>query len=113
MSATLLNQQQISIACISYPGGYDRGMQHASHPGILKRLKRAHGHLASVITMIEAGRPCSDLAQQLHAVESAITHAKRELIHNHIEHCLGDGIASSEITSRAALDEFRQLAKYL
>ena len=88
-------------------------MRHASHPDILKRLKRAHGHLASVIAMIEDGRPCGDLAQQLHAVESAITNAKRELIHDHIEHCLGDGIASSEVTPSAALGEFRQLVKYL
>ena len=88
-------------------------MQHASHPDILKRLKRAQGHFASTIAMIEQGRPCSDLAQQLHAVESAITNAKRELIHDHIEHCLGDGIASNEVTPRAALDEFRQLVKYL
>ena len=34
--------------------------------------------------------PCVDLAQQLHAVESAISNAKRELIHDHIEHCLDD-----------------------
>jgi len=40
-------------------------MKHATHPDILKRLNRAHGHLASVITMIENGRPCLDLAQQL------------------------------------------------
>ena len=26
---------------------------HASHPDIVKRLKRAHGHLAGVIAMIE------------------------------------------------------------
>ena len=44
--------------------------------------------------MIEEGRPCLDLAQQLHAVESAISNAKRELIHDHIEHCLGDGIGT-------------------
>jgi DNA-binding FrmR family transcriptional regulator len=88
-------------------------MQHASHPDVLKRLKRAHGHLASVIAMIEAGRPCLDLAQQLHAVESALTNAKRELIHDHIEHCLGDGVGEGEMTSRSALSEFKQLAKYL
>lgn len=88
-------------------------MQHASHPDILKRLRRAHGHLASVIGMIEAGRPCSDLAQQLHAVESAVTNAKRALIQDHIEHCLGEGIAASEITPANAVREFGQLAKYL
>ena len=85
-------------------------MKHASHPGIVKRLKRAHGHLASVIAMIEAGRPCADLAQQLHAVESAITQAKRTLIHDHLDHCLD---ASSGVGARAALAEMRTLAKYL
>lgn len=88
-------------------------MQHASHPDILKRLKRAHGHLASVIGMIEEGRPCTELAQQLHAVESAITNAKREMIHDHIEHCLGDGIGAGQMTPNAALGEFKTLAKYL
>ena len=63
-------------------------MQHASHPGIIKRLKRAQGHLASTIAMFEEGRPCLELAQQLHAVESAVASAKREMIHDHVEHCL-------------------------
>jgi uncharacterized protein len=88
-------------------------MKHESHPGIVKRLKRANGHLAAVIAMIEAGRPCEDLAQQLHAVEKAVTNAKRELIHDHVEHCLGDGVASSEVTPTAALQEFKNLARYL
>ena len=86
---------------------------HTSHPEIIKRLKRAHGHLATVITMIEGGRSCVDLAQQLHAVESAISNAKRELIQDHMEHCLGDGLQAGKTTSKTALSEFKQLAKYL
>ncbi|WP_309611687.1 metal-sensing transcriptional repressor [Sphingomonas sp.] len=88
-------------------------MKHESHPQIVKRLKRANGHLTSVIAMIESGRKCVDLAQQLHAVECAITNAKRALIHDHIDHCLAEGIAPGEPVSQAALEEFRQLAKYL
>ncbi len=86
---------------------------HETHPEIIKRLKRAHGHLAGVIAMIEEGRSCVDLAQQLHAVESAITNAKRELIHDHMEHCLGDRVSSANVTSKTALSEFKTLAKYL
>ena len=86
---------------------------HASHPDIVKRLKRAHGHLAGVIAMIEEGRPCVDLAQQLHAVESAITNAKRVLIEDHMEHCIGDGVGEGGKTAKAALAEFKALAKYL
>ena len=83
-------------------------MPHASHPDIVRRLKRAEGHLRSVIAMIEAERPCVDLAQQLHAVEAAVANAKRELIHDHIEHCLTGGE-----TVKSDLKEIKQLAKYL
>jgi DNA-binding FrmR family transcriptional regulator len=86
-------------------------MTHDSHPALIKRLKRAHGHLASVIAMIEAQRPCADIAQQLFAVESAITNAKRELIHDHLEHCLTEGPDGQ--ASAATLVEFKDLAKYL
>ena len=82
---------------------------HKTHPGIIPRLKRAEGHLRSVIAMIGYGKPCLDLAQQLHAVEAAIAKAKKELIHDHIEHCL-EGPAAD---TRSALRELKQLAKYL
>ncbi|GJD73619.1 metal-sensing transcriptional repressor [Methylobacterium goesingense] len=88
-------------------------MYHASHLDIVKRLKRAHGHLASVITMIEEGRPCVDLAQQLQAVESAISNAKRLLIQDHMEHCLGHGMESGIKNASDALSEFKAMAKYL
>jgi uncharacterized protein len=88
-------------------------MIHASHPTIIARLKRAHGHLASVIQMIEVGRPCVDLAQQLHAVEKAIASAKRELIQDHIDHCLEDATAQGGREAKAALAEFKTITKYL
>jgi len=87
-------------------------MKHGSHPNIVVRLKRAHGHLGSVIAMFGDGRACVDLAQQLHAVESAVANAKRELIQDHIEHCLGNG-AGDGMDPRTAVREFKALAKYL
>jgi DNA-binding FrmR family transcriptional regulator len=88
-------------------------MLHHSHPAITKRLKRAHGHLARVIEMIEGGSPCVDLAQQLLAVESAITNAKRELIQDHMEHCIADGVAGGDMNRATAMAELKVLAKYL
>lgn len=84
-------------------------MKHASHTEIVKRLKRAHGHLGKVLSMFEEGRPCLDLAQQLHAVENAVANAKRELIHDHIEHCL----EAPEREGVSPLEELKQLTKYL
>ena len=82
---------------------------HQTHPDIIPRLKRAAGHLKSVVAMIEGGKSCVELAQQLHAVEQAVAKAKKALIHDHIEHCL----EGSKSGTRAALRELKQLAKYL
>lgn len=86
---------------------------HASHPDIVKRLKRAGGHLKSVIEMIEAERSCLDVAQQLQAVEKAIAQAKKALIHDHLDHCLEDAVGTLDEKDRAAIDEFRDIARYL
>lgn len=82
---------------------------HQSHPRIIARLRRAEGHLRSVIGMIEGQRPCVDIAQQLQAVEAAIGSAKRELIHDHIENCLD----APDADPRAALPELKAITKYL
>jgi DNA-binding FrmR family transcriptional regulator len=86
---------------------------HVSHPRIVRRLKRAEGHLRSVIAMIESGRSCLELAQQLHAVEAALGGAKRELIHDHIENCLEAPAGDADGVSAATLNELKALTKYL
>lgn len=50
---------------------------HHSHPDIIKRLKWAEGHFRSVMTMLEEGLGCLDIAQQLQAVVSAVGNAKK------------------------------------
>jgi DNA-binding FrmR family transcriptional regulator len=86
---------------------------HESHPGIVKRLKRADGHLKSIVEMIGAGRPCLDIAQQLHAVERAISEAKRVLIQDHLDHCLDDVVGPLAREQRRSIDEFKAITKYL
>jgi DNA-binding FrmR family transcriptional regulator len=86
-------------------------LPHATHPAIVKRLKRPTGHLLSGIGMIEAERPCTDIAPQLHAVEKAITQAKRTLIQDHIDHCLDNALTGSSDSPVPA--EFKAITKYL
>ncbi len=87
--------------------------RHETHPEIIKRLKRAEGHLKSVIAMIEGGKPCLDVAQQLHAVEKAITQAKRTLIQDHLDHCLEDAVGTLPREQRHSIDAFKSITKYL
>jgi uncharacterized protein len=83
---------------------------HKTHSDIVPRLKRAEGHLRSVITMIEGDKSCLEIAQQLHAVEAAIAKAKQALIHDHIEHCLEDGQSPE---TKAAIEELKTITKFL
>ncbi|WP_394760465.1 metal-sensing transcriptional repressor [Phenylobacterium sp.] len=85
----------------------------ATHPDIVKRLKRAEGHLRNVIGMMEADRPCMDIVQQLHAVERAVAAAKKTLVHDHIDHCLAHAVEDATRQPKAAIDEFKEITKYL
>lgn len=93
-------------------------MPQHSHPQqsrlkIIRRLRRAEGHLRIIIKMIEAGHPCSDLAQQLQAVENAIDNAKKALIHDHVDHCVERAMKAPGRKNRTLLKEFRAITKYL
>lgn len=86
---------------------------HLSHPDIVKRLKRAEGHIRRVIAMFDEQRTCLELAQQLHAVEKAIGEAKRRLIHDHVDHCLDAAARGNGRPTRAIVDEFKEISRYL
>lgn len=86
---------------------------HDTHPAVIKRLRRAGGHLSSVVKMLEDGKPCLDVVQQLQAVEKAITQAKRILIQDHLDHCLTHMVDGTGAVQPESLDEFRQITKYL
>ncbi|HZH27010.1 MAG TPA: metal-sensing transcriptional repressor [Azospirillaceae bacterium] len=88
-------------------------MSHATNTDIIKRLKRAHGHLASTIAMIEEGRDCIAVVQQMHAVIKALENAKSVLIVDHLDHCVERALGPLSRESRAVIDEFKEITKYL
>lgn len=84
-----------------------------SHPDIVKRLKRASGHLKTIIDMLEGERGCLEVAQQLQAVEKAIGNAKKALVHEHIDHCLEHAVKKGARNVEEAVREFKDITKYL
>ena len=92
--------------------GFTMSGLHTSHGDVVKRLKRADGHLRKIIQMIEEGRTCTDVAQQMAAVEAALHKAKQIFIRDHIDHCL-DGVVREGPEPAAALAEFKEISKYL
>jgi len=82
-----------------------------SRTEVLNRLKRAEGHLRSIVTMLEEGRDCLEIAQQMQAVESAVGNAKKTLVHDHIDHCLEHAVEG--VGARDAISQFKAITKYL
>lgn len=88
-------------------------MTHAHNTDLMNRLKRAHGHLATIIRMIEENRDGLETAQQLQAVISALDNAKTVLVTDHIEHHIEDIVGPLSRDAREKLGRLSHLAKYL
>jgi uncharacterized protein len=58
------------------------------YSAVYRCIKRANGHLETIIEMIKQGQSCAEIPQQIQAVESAIENARKALIHDHLG--LGD-----------------------
>jgi DNA-binding FrmR family transcriptional regulator len=88
-------------------------MSHANNPEIMKRLRRAEGHLSSVVRMVADGRDGLAIAQQMQAVIRALEKSKQMLIIDHIEHHLGEITGSAGGKAHEKLSVLREITKYL
>ena len=60
---------------------------------IILRMKRAHGHLASVIRMMEEGSDCESVLTQLAAVNKALSRAGYAIVATGLQQCLSESDA--------------------
>lgn len=65
-------------------------------PEALDRLRRVHGQLGGIIRMIEQGRDCQDVVQQLAAVGRAVDRVGLRLLTGQLRQCLIDDIAARD-----------------
>ncbi|MEO5852379.1 MAG: metal-sensitive transcriptional regulator [Nocardioides sp.] len=66
-------------------------LEPADLSAIILRMKRAHGHLASVIKMMEAGSDCESVLTQLAAVNKALSRSGYAIVATGLQQCLADG----------------------
>ena len=62
----------------------------------LKRLKRIEGQVRGLAKMVEEDRYCMDVMMQIAAVQQALRGVSRELMHQHLEHCVHDAVAKGD-----------------
>ena len=71
----------------------------------LNRLSRVIGHLQHVKRMIEEDQDCADVLMQLSASRSALTGLGKEIINEHITHCITHAVQDGDME---AIEEFQQ-----
>lgn len=71
---------------------YTWGMaKFPGHQDLLPRLKRVEGQIPGISRMVEEGRYCIDILQQLTAVRSAVNQVSMKVMKAHINGCVSQG----------------------
>ena len=96
------------------------GVEHKAHAHVhdpkekkrqLNRLSRAIGHMQYVKRMIENDEDCAEVLIQLSAIQSALNGLGKEIINEHITHCVAHAIEEGDIK---AIEEFqRAIEKFI
>ena len=71
----------------------------------LNRISKAIGHLQHVKAMMERDEDCADVLMQISAVNSALKNLGKEIINEHMTHCIIHAIENGDT---AAVEEFQK-----
>ena len=80
----------------------------------IARLNKIEGQIRGVKEMISSDRHCEDVIIQLSAINAAITATAKEILDNHISHCVVDAIKAGDDTEAVqnlleAIDKFAKM----
>lgn len=62
----------------------------------LQSLKTAKGQIEGIIKMIEDGRYCIDVSNQMMAAQSLLRKANLDILKGHLNHCVKEAVKSSD-----------------
>lgn len=63
-------------------------MRLSNHDEMMKRLRRIEGQARGIQRMLEEGRPCPEVVQQLAALRAAVDRAGLALVTDNLKTCL-------------------------
>ena len=75
----------------------------------LKRLRRIEGQVRGLQKMVAEDRYCPDIMVQLASAHQALRAVGRELMRNHLRHCVASAVRSGGPEAGAILDELLEL----
>jgi DNA-binding FrmR family transcriptional regulator len=75
----------------------------------LTRLRRIEGQVRGLHKMVEEDRYCAEILTQISSVQEALRAVGRELMRNHLKHCVTHAIRSGPADADAMYDELIDL----
>ncbi len=80
--------------------------EYPKHNQLMPRLRRIEGQVRGVARMVDDGRYCIDIIQQLTAVRRAVDEVSFKLMRGHINSCVSAAIRKRE--GKKKVDELIQ-----
>jgi DNA-binding FrmR family transcriptional regulator len=75
----------------------------------LKRLRRIEGQVRGLQKMVATDRYCPDIMVQIASVHEALRAVGRELMRNHLRHCVAQAVRAGDSEAEATYDELVDL----
>ena len=74
---------------------------------VMRLLKTARGQIDGLIKMVEDGRYCIDISNQLMATQAILRNINREVLHNHLGCCVKEAFEQGD--SQKKLQEIMEV----
>ena len=71
-------------------------MKHPCHKDQVANLKRIEGQVRGVQGMIDDGKYCIDILNQIKAAKNALTTVEGKVLKTHLKMCVKDALVSEE-----------------
>jgi CsoR family transcriptional regulator, copper-sensing transcriptional repressor len=80
---------------------------------LLPRLRRIEGQVRGLQKMVEEGRYCVEILQQVSATVQALNGVSKRVLRNYLETCATEGIRSGdEATAKRVYEEITDLFRF-
>jgi len=73
--------------------------------GNLRRVERIEGQIRGLQKMVEEDRYCADILMQISSVQEALRGVSRELMRNHLRHCVTQAVQKDSKQEAAGMYE--------
>ena len=77
---------------------------HTNTKVVKNRLARVIGHLHAVERMLDDDRDCTEVLIQLAAIRSALNNICKQILRDHMDHCVIDAIRANDTDSLEELN---------